>query len=156
MVKDINIYNDRRSQGCTQVGGGTTRLQPPLNSPKLKFKKHTFSRYYDIKSFMWFTPSAKISHWNWLMPRTWESWKIIKFKKKQDFYNIIFKIKYKLYIASWSASPPPPRPRENSGCAPARSMTSHVEITCISWTENNTYKWLRMTIFPYIRVYQHR
>jgi hypothetical protein len=26
-----------------------------------------------------------------------------------DFYNIIFKIKCKLYIASWSAPPPPPQ-----------------------------------------------
>jgi hypothetical protein len=35
-----------------------------------------------------------------------------------DFYNIICKIKPKLYIASGSFLPPPPPPRKNSGCAP--------------------------------------
>jgi hypothetical protein len=38
---------------------------------------------------------------------------------RHDFYNIIFKIKHKLHIASGLApSPPPPRPRKNFGCAP--------------------------------------
>jgi hypothetical protein len=32
------------------------------------------------------------------------------------FYNTIFKIKYKLYIAAGSAPPPPPM--KSSGCAP--------------------------------------
>jgi hypothetical protein len=35
-------------------------------------------------------------------------------KYLHDFYNIIFQIKQKLYIASGSASPPPPRAREKS------------------------------------------
>jgi hypothetical protein len=34
---------------------------------------------------------------------------------QHDFYNIIFKIKHKLYTASGYAPPPP---RKNSGCAP--------------------------------------
>jgi hypothetical protein len=33
---------------------------------------------------------------------------------RQDFYNIIFKIKHKFYITSGSATPP----AKNSGCAP--------------------------------------
>jgi hypothetical protein len=36
---------------------------------------------------------------------------------RHDFCNTVFKIKYKLYIASRSAAPPPfPAPSENSGC----------------------------------------
>jgi hypothetical protein len=35
---------------------------------------------------------------------------------QDDFYNIIFKIKHKFYIASGSALLPPPM--KNSGCAP--------------------------------------
>jgi hypothetical protein len=34
-----------------------------------------------------------------------------------DFYNIIFKMKHKLYTASGTKHPPPP-PEKNSGCAP--------------------------------------
>jgi hypothetical protein len=36
-----------------------------------------------------------------------------------DFYNIIFKMKYKLYMYSLLVSPPPPHHSENSGCGPA-------------------------------------
>jgi hypothetical protein len=35
---------------------------------------------------------------------------------QHDFYDIVLKIKHKLYIASGSA--PPPLPRKNSGCTP--------------------------------------
>jgi hypothetical protein len=35
---------------------------------------------------------------------------------QHDFYNIVFKIKHKLYIASGL---PPPPPAKHSGCAPA-------------------------------------
>jgi hypothetical protein len=42
---------------------------------------------------------------------------------RHDFYNIIFNIKYKLYIASGSVPPPPPAPRKNSGCTPVTLIT---------------------------------
>jgi hypothetical protein len=43
---------------------------------------------------------------------------------QHDLYNINFKIKCKLYIASGSASPPPLK-RKNSGCAPGIHNPSH-------------------------------
>ena len=48
---------------------------------------------------------------------------------QQDFYNIIFKIKHNLYIASGSAPPPP---RKNSGFAPEQAYTRiHKIHTCL-------------------------
>jgi hypothetical protein len=34
--------------------GGAAMLKPPPNPQKLKLKKYSFCRYYDIKSFTWF------------------------------------------------------------------------------------------------------
>jgi len=45
---------------------------------------------------------------------------------RHGFYNIVFKIKHKLYIASGSN---PPAPTKNSGCAPAVDVTLN-DVQC--------------------------
>jgi hypothetical protein len=40
-------------------GGRGWRVAVPLKNPKPKFKKHGFCRYYDVKSFTWFTLQPK-------------------------------------------------------------------------------------------------
>jgi hypothetical protein len=46
--------------GCKGApNGGAAGLQPPPNPPKLKFKKHRFCRYDNIKKFYVISPSAE-------------------------------------------------------------------------------------------------
>jgi hypothetical protein len=61
-----------------------------------------------------------------------------------DFYNTIFKIKYKLYIASWSAPPPL---KKDFWCSPDQ-ISIHVApynvvkgfITLPEWTKIDLHK----------------
>jgi len=48
----------------------------------------------------------------------------VMLRLRHNFYNIIFKIKHKLYVAS-ELNPPAPPPMKNSGCAPKRRKYSH-------------------------------
>jgi hypothetical protein len=54
----LAAYLDMTKKGRTQ-GGGVSGLQPPPNSPKPKFKRHGFRRYYDIKLFLGFPLKPK-------------------------------------------------------------------------------------------------
>jgi hypothetical protein len=70
---------------------------------------------------------------------------------RHDFYNIIFKIKHKLYIASGSA----PLPKKNSGCAPGFSRKT---ASWTSWiaTWSSAYQWYCSMEFylliPFVRL----
>jgi hypothetical protein len=58
---------------------------------------------------------------------------------QHDFYNIIFKMQHKLYIASGLVPPPPPM--KNSGCAPGE-MCPHVTLTSAVLTSKHIlYVW---------------
>jgi hypothetical protein len=120
----------RSNRGAPKWGG--CRAAVPPNSQKPKFKETQTLWILHQKIYV-ISPSDKISHWNRLMTSTLEFWKNKKIGHcdwvhgscsyiymyisavansvmlylRHDFYNIIFKIKYKLYIVSGSVPPPP-------------------------------------------------